>query len=173
MAIKKHRLVCGIGANALLFVAIALFVLCNHDKGNKYIRFGPNDDLNIMGYSIDSWEKYVLLQVFLAVVQGTDVAVNEIVSPILGFNIYNPDKRTISEFSRIELQVYANTHFMINAMRSALMVIVTISQVDVAILRVLYGEIVSFFTIRLLLNEKTFPGDTDYERVENDGIEMP
>jgi len=162
---NKHRLLCGIGANALLFVGIMGFVLCNHES-STYIQFGPNDNLNIMGYVVNSWKKYFLLQVFLAVVQGTDVAVNEIVSPILQFNIYNPDKKKITEFSRPELQVYANIHYMINAMRGAVMVIVTISQFDVAILQVLYGQIVSFFTIRLLLNEKKFPGDPGYERLE-------
>jgi hypothetical protein len=32
--------------------------------------------------------------------------INDIASPILGFNIFNPDKKTITDFGKCELQFY-------------------------------------------------------------------
>ncbi len=76
--------------------------------------------------------------------------------PILGFNVYNPDKKIITEFGKNELQFFANTMFMISSVRDIFMVLLTISQVDVALWSVFIREFASFFTIRMLLNEKTF-----------------
>jgi hypothetical protein len=172
---KKNRLRSCIITNLCLFALIVIGVSVFSDNGNKYLRYGPHDDLSILGVKIDTWKNYVLLQFFMACIQITDVVINEIANPILGFNIYNPDKSEIVEFSRMELQMYANIHWMLNALKEALMVMVTISQLDIAVLRVVYGQITSFYTIRMLLNEKRFPNeDNIYSPVEHspNDIEM-
>ena len=40
-------------------------------------------------------------------------------------------------------------------------IVITVSQIDIAILRILYSEITTIFTIRLLLNDKTFIVEND------------
>ena len=171
---KKYRLRTCIFTNLILFCFIAMVITFFADKSsNRYLRWGPHDDLNLMGIQIDTWKRYLLLQVFLAFIQITDVVINEIANPILGFTIYNPDKDRVYGFGRCELQTYANVHWMLNSLRSTLMVLVTISQLDIAILRVLYGEITSFYTINMLLKEKHFPEDGAYKPIENeDAFEM-
>lgn len=171
---KKYRLRTCILTNFCLFVMVSLGIWFFSDKeSNRYLRFGPQKDLNLIGIQIDNWEKYLLLQLFLAFVQITDVVINEIASPILGFTIYNPDKDRVIGFGRCELQTYANIHWMLNSLRSTLMVLVTISQLDIAVLRVLYGEITSFYTINMLLKEKHFPEDGEYTQVKDlSDIEM-
>ena len=82
--------------------------------------------------------------------------VNEIASQILGFNIYNPDKKIITEFTKNELQIMANSMWLITSLISALSILVTISQLDIAILKVIYSELIAVYTIRVLLNEKEF-----------------
>ena len=112
---------------------------------------------------------------FFGICSNKSVIINEIANPILGFTIYNPDKKEVEEFSRCELQTYANLHWILEAIRSTLMVLVTISQLDIALLRVMYGEMTSFYTIRMLLNEKKFPEDNkSYQKIEEDtdGIEL-
>jgi hypothetical protein len=79
--------------------------------------------------------------------------------PILGFNVYNPDKKNIPDFSKNELQLLANSMYMISSIRAILMVVVSVTQIDIALWTVLSSEITSFFTIRMLLNEKTFNAD--------------
>ena len=49
--------------------------------------------------------------------------------------------------------------WLINSLTSALFVLITISQFDIAILRIIYSEITTIFTIRLLLNEKEFTNE--------------
>ena len=35
-------------------------------------------------------------------------------NPIIGFNIYNPDKKNISDFTKLELQIYGNSMYLID-----------------------------------------------------------
>ena len=164
---KKKRLQLCIFTNCIVFVVLSFSILFLTDKTtNSYLHIGPNDSLNILGFPINSWKNYILFQILIAFITITDVLINEIASPILGFNIYNPDKKEILDFTRNELQAYANLHWFINASRDALMILVSVSQIDFALLRVFYGQITSFYTIRLLLNEKTFPRDDVYSQIE-------
>ena len=48
----------------------------------------------------------------------------------------------------------ANFMLFINSLIGVLSIMVTISQMDIAIFRVIYTEFISIYTIRLLLNEK-------------------
>lgn len=48
---------------------------------------------------------------------------------------------------------------------------VTISQIDIAILKVIYSELTSIYTIRLLLNEKEFKNEIS-PNVDEDQIEL-
>jgi len=120
------------------------------------MKFGPQSSLIVLGVTINTWNRYVILQMLICVFQITDVVVNEFASPILGFNIYNPDKKTITDFTKLQLQVYCQSMWFINNLKSALMLLVTISQLDIAISKVVYAEIASVFTIRALINKKEF-----------------
>lgn len=82
--------------------------------------------------------------------------------PIIGFNIYNPDKKVITEFTKNELQFYGNAMFLIKSIISKVfLVIIAITQIDVALVSVLFSEFISLFTIRMLLDEKTFEKDQE------------
>jgi len=167
---NNNRLKYCIITNFLLLSIIISFVAIMKEPGDKYFRMGPSNDLTIMSVKINSIGRYILLQVFIAFTEITGVIINEIASPILGFNIYNPDKKIINEFTKNELQIMANIMWFINNLISALYILVTISQLDIAILRVIYSELTSVYTIRLLLNEKKFVRIIDNN--DNDGIEL-
>jgi len=109
-----------------------------------------------MSIQINTINKYIILQIFLAITEIIRCIENEIASPILGFNIYNPDKKIITEFTKNELQIMANSMWLIKNLISALSILVTISQLDIAILKVIYSELTAVYTIRVLLNEKEF-----------------
>lgn len=120
------------------------------------MKFGPQHTLTILGVTIDTWPRYIILQLLICCFQATDVIVNEFASPILGFNIYNPDKKVITEFTKFQLQLYCQSLWFVNNLKSALMLMVSISQFDIAVSKVFYSEITSIFTIRTLINGKTF-----------------
>ena len=130
------------------------------------MKYGPQPTLFVLGIAIDNWSRYIILQVLICCFQITDVLVNEFASPILAFNIYNPDKTVITEFSKLELQFYCQSLWFINNLKSALMLLVSISRIDIAISKVFYAEIASIFTIRTILNKKEFVNETQNEFLE-------
>jgi hypothetical protein len=82
--------------------------------------------------------------------------VTELADNILSFTIYNPDKKNISEFSKCELQFYGNYIYFIDSLRYVFTLMITITQIDLALFGIIIDQITTIFTIRLLLNEKTF-----------------
>lgn len=165
MTNNNRRLKYCIIANFALLFFISFIILFMKDSDDKYFIIGPNDNLSIMSIKINTINRYLFLQIFIAFVEIVRVVVNEIASPILGFNIYNPDKKVITEFTKNELQIMANCMWFINSLISALSIILTISQIDIAVLKVLYSELTTIYTIRLLLNDKIF-NDNESENIE-------
>ena len=152
--------------NCFIFIMILITIINCNDPNSSYLNYGPNDNLYVLSIKINDKSKYIKLQVFLFLIECSRVFINEIASPILGFNIYNPDKKVITEFSKSELQLLANVMWFINNLTNGLFVMITISQIDIAILRILYSELTTVITIRLLLNEKTFVNDRPYHNIE-------
>lgn len=162
MDTRKKLIYCLIG-NFVAMLAVVLVVSLFKDDSSTYLRFGPSDDLILVSIKINTWGKWSGALLFIAVIRGCEVLVNEIGSPILGFNVYNPDKKVITDFTKNELNIYANTMWTLNSLRSVLMVIINITQFDLALSSVIVSELVSIFTVRMLLNEKQFVRDGDQD----------
>ena len=158
--------------NFILFFIILFVILICKDNNNYYMTYGPNDNLYVLSIKINTQQKYIFLQFFLLFVEFSRVFTNEIASPILGFNIYNPDKKIITEFTKNELQLLANMMWLINSLTNSLFVMITISQIDIAILRTIYSEITTIITIRMLLNEKKFIYEDNVEPIELDNLNV-
>ena len=132
-----------------------------------YFRFGIPDkeetDLLVLSVKIDNYYKYCSLLGLIAIIRTIKVLVTEIADPILSFSIYNPDKKNIKEISKCELQFYGNYLYLLDSLRYVLTLIITITQIDLALFGILIDQLTTVFTIRLLLNEKTF--DNNYETI--------
>ena len=152
--INKKLKICVLSNLLLLAVVITLILIFRDD--NSYLRWGPQQDLIIISVAINNMTKYFLLLGVIAIIKISDVVIAEIASPIIGFNIYNPDKKVITEFTKNELQFYGNSMYLINAIKAVLLIMVNISQIDIALWGVFVSETTSLFTIRMLLNEKEF-----------------
>ncbi len=152
----RRKLIYCIVGNAIVLLVVLGVCVWLRDDSSKYFRIGPNADLIIISVQIDTRLKYACLLLFLAILNISEVIIQEIGMPVLGFNIYNPDKKVITEFGKLELQIYGNLMFTISGIRRVLMMVVSISQVDVALWCVMTAELTAIFTIRLLLNEKAF-----------------
>lgn len=153
-------------SNLLLLVSSILIISLVGSKETDYWNYGPNDNLVIINIHINTLTKYYSLLIFIAVFKCLQVIISEIAHPIIGFNIYNPDKKVISDFTKFELQIYANTMYMIDSIRGVLMIMITITQIDIALFGALISEVTSIFTIRMLLNEKKFK--SKYTQITND-----
>lgn len=146
----------------VLTILILIFYV---SSDNSYVRFGPSKDLYVLGINIDTWTKYMVLQIILCF--------NEVISsysidklyPIMYFNINNPDKKEIINYNINELQFYGNSLYFLYNIRYGLQIVISISQIDITLLKVLYSEFTCAYSIRTLLNEKTFKKKTTYETV--------
>ena len=156
----KTKLKYCVTGNTLLLVVIVIIII-HYQHESKYFRFGPSNDLIVISVNINTNARYLILLLIISLVKITKVVVEEIGMPVIGFSIYNPDKKVITEFTKNELQFYGNTMYLTSSLRYIFEVMVTITQIDIAIYSVIISEITTIFTIRLLLNEKRFPKNED------------
>lgn len=168
MNVQQKLLYC-LCINGALLIFIIVLVSIFADRSDKYFSHGPSDELRIMSVIINTNIKYVCLLILIMFVRVTEVIINEIAMPILGFNIYNPDKKRIYGFTRFNLQFYANAMNMINGIRGILLVLLSISQIDIAIWSVIVSECAGIYTVKLLLDEKTFIEGDDPNIESNEG----
>jgi len=148
----RRLIACFVANTGLLLLLVGL--MARFANESTYFRFGPG--LRVVGVPIDTWPRYYCLHAVLLLTQAIDMLVSEFANPILSFNIYNPDKDVIVDFTHFELQFFAQSLWVINGVRAALMLAVSISQFDIAVAKVLYTEITGLFTVYMLLSEKRF-----------------
>ncbi len=142
--------------NVLLLMFIIIVSCTLYDGETKYMRFGPHEDLVLLSIKINTIKKYIFVLIFITIIKSCGVYINDIASPILGFNIYNPDKKEITEFTRYELQFYGNAFWLISGLQQIFLTMVSISQFDIALFSLLISEFTSFIIINQLLDKKTF-----------------
>jgi len=141
--------------NTCLVVFIG-FYITNFATDSKYFRFGPNDDFIFISVQINTMQKYCSLLTLIFVNDVVRVIVQEFGSPVLYMNVYNPDKKEISEFSKSQLYFYANSMFLINNIRYIFTLLISVTQIDIALFSVVVEQVIVIFTIRMLLDEKKF-----------------
>ena len=135
----------------------AIGIVCLKTNADMtYFRFGPHETLIILSVSINTWSRWFMLVGFLSVMGLADVLTEELANPVLNFTIYNPDKTRIEEFDKNELQALANLTYFTSSVKRLVLMLVQISQFDLAIIHIMVTEVATIFTIRSLLNEKQF-----------------
>ena len=126
-------------------------------SGDGWVSFGPSPTLVVAGVVIDTNTKYILLILLISTNSIIDMLVNEFASPILGFNIYNPDKKIITDFkSPGQLQTLAALFWASNNMRAIFTVLITVSQIDLALIKWGVLECTAIYTVNQILKGKKF-----------------
>ena len=92
--------------------------------------------------------------------------------PIIQFSTYNPYKSTIVDITRAELEVYSNLLFFIHVTRRFLLVFVTLSQIDIAIISWASSQTSAFFAIKYLLDNKHLSREYSYVEMNVPPIQM-
>ena len=110
----------------------------------------------LISVQINTISRYIFLLCLIACNNCIKVLIAELGEPVLVFTVYNPDKRVITEFSKCQLLVYANSMFFISNTRRIFEVMITVTQIDIALFSIVIEQLVSTFTVYLLVNEKTF-----------------
>lgn len=152
-------------ANAVLLLALVVLISIFADGRSEYWKIGPSNSLLVISVKIDTYGKYAALLGFIATIEAVRIAAEEVAMPILGFSVYNPDKKIIEVWSRAELRFCANLMFATTAVRTVLMTVISVTQVDLALFTVFVSQVVTIFTVDLLLKDKKFTNDKE----NNDG----
>ena len=157
-----------LGLNILLLSVILFFIVKCASPNSTYFKFGPNDAFILVSIHINTYTKYFVLLFFIACINVLKVLVQEIGEPVLVFNIYNPDKKVITEFTKTQLQLFGNGMFIVSNVRRVFEIMVTVSQIDIALFSVLIEQLTSMITINMLLNEKIFNKKNENQEDIND-----
>ena len=167
MMTPKRKLFWCLISNVFILTVVIVLIVVFRDPDSKYFRWGPHDDLIVVSVKINTLSKYFTLVAIIVSVKIVEVLVHEIGMPVLGFSVYNPDKKIITDFTKNKLQFYANAMFMVSSIRQVLLVVVSVTQIDIALISCCISEITAIFTVRLLLNEKKFV-KTDEKKEEQE-----
>ena len=113
MTPKQRLKICILG-QFMLLVSVIIPTIMLANKGSSYYRFGPNEDLIIISVKINTGFKYAILLVYIFIFRVCKAFVQEFGMPVLGFNIYDPNRKIITGFTRMELQVQANIMYTLH-----------------------------------------------------------
>lgn len=152
---NRPRIIAIIVANYIL-IAIAIVIISTVGASGEYLRFGWNDQLIIISIAINTFTRYIILLVIVAVCKIVETLSLEFADPLLEYRVYNPDITTITEFTRCELQILSNLNYTAKALRYVFMVILSVSQIDIALFSVFVNEITACISVHKLLNAKKF-----------------
>ena len=141
-------------SNALILLIISCFIFNFTDK--NLLRIGYSYYFVVIAIVIDRWEKYLLLHICIFCIEFIHAIVYEYANPIMYFNIFNTDKKIIVDFTKYELQLYAQSLWFLTSIKNGLMILVAITQIDITLSKIIYNEIAVTIVIYNVLKNKTF-----------------
>lgn len=156
------RISCFVYTFLLSIIIIIILILAS--KSHEYFRVGPSKSLYVISVNINTWSKYLMFLSMICFLEFINVMVDEFSMPILGFTIYNPDKKIITEFTESQLYFYANVMFFLSQLKYSLTIMLIISQIDISLFIVCVRSITTLITTKLLLRRKIFQNASDNEK---------
>jgi len=153
LTINKKIQIC-ITVNFSLLVIIAAFVFNYADS--KMLRVGYSKDLIVMGIVIDTSTKYLFLHICIFFVEFWHSIIYEYANPIMYFNVFDADKKVITDFGKTELQIYAQSLWFLTTLKHGIMTLVAIQQIDITLCKIVYSEIAIAIVIYNVLKNKHF-----------------
>ena len=151
--LKKIRICLCLNILLLLFISSCIIIFASD---SMYFRYGPSNNFLLISVKINTRFRYIFLLCLIACNNCVKVLISELGEPILVFNVYNPDKKVITEFTKSQLIFYANSMFFISNIRRVFELMISITQVDIALFSIMVEQLVSICTVYFLVNEKQF-----------------
>jgi len=152
--LKKNEIKNCLVFNTFIIIFFIYSILYNLDKTN--IKIGYNDDLIIIGTKIDNIYKYIFLQFNIFLIEFVYEFTYEYANPKLYFLVFDDDKKLITEFSKIELQLYSQILWFLTSLKNGLMLLISVSQIDLVISKILYNQLAHIIVIKKTLDKKSF-----------------
>ena len=162
--LKKIQICLILNILLLLFISLCTIIFA---ADSKYFRIGPHDNFLLISVQINTKLRYYFLLILIACNNCIKVLIQELGEPVLVFNVYNPDKKIITDFTKPQLLFYANSMFFIGNTRRIFELMITITQIDIAIFSIIIEQLMSICTVCFLVSEKKFMKDKNIHNKNN------
>jgi hypothetical protein len=166
------KIKCCLYYNCIILIIITIIITI-FSSNIKYFNLGPNNDLVIISIIIDTYPKYIALLIAILFITIGEVFAQIFGLPIINFNIYNPHKKIITEFTRNQLEFYGNCMCVVTNFKHIILIFITITQIDIALFSLIISQICNFLIIKLLLKEKQFHNDLYSSNLLNNNYYPP
>ena len=167
----RKRLFNAFRINIALVVVVIAIVISFNEGNTPYLNIGWHPDLFILGCKIDTKGKYICLISLLGLLEAVDVYINDTIYPYISNNVRNNNVKHIKEFTKNELRLLTNGTYVMSSIKYTVYIMVSISQIDISLIKVFFGEIACLFTTDIQLSEKTYGLGQNYEPIP--GIDQP
>ena len=151
--LRKIQICLGLNIFLLLFISSCITIFASD---SKYFRFGPHEDFLLISVKINTQARYIFLLCLIACNNCIKVLISELGEPVLVFNVYNPDKKIITDFTKPQLLFYANSMFFVGNTRRVFELMISITQIDIALFSIIVEQLMSLGTVYFLVSEKEF-----------------
>lgn len=150
----NRKIQIAITSNLVLLLGTISVICTFADK--DILRVGYSKELIVLGITIDTLDKYLLLHLIIFLVEFFHSIIFEYANPIMYFQVFDAKNKYITDFTKLELQLYAQTLWFVTSLKTGFMMLVSITQIDITICKIIYSEIAVVIVIRNLLNDKIF-----------------
>ena len=167
--LEKIRICLCLNVLLLIFISSCIIIFASD---SKYFRFGPSNNFILISVKINTTFRYIFLLCLIACNNCIKVLISELGEPILVFNVYNPDKKFITDFTKYQLLFYANSMFFISNTRRVFELMISITQIDLALFSIIIEQLVSIGTVYFLVNEKKFQNSegTKFSKINTEDL---
>ena len=126
---------------------------------DEYVRFGPeeNGNLKILSVVIDTWGKWALALLFIVILAVVDVLIRDLSSTFVYNAVYNSEVGVVHRFdSECSLQLYANVMDFTTAVRRLVLVVISVTQIDLGLFTAFFVQLARIYTYGVNLRDKEY-----------------
>lgn len=150
----------------IISILLISYIITIYSDDTKFYRFGPQPDLIILGFTIDTLEKYcfiVLYAIINTIIRNLD---HNIISPWITLNVQNMNAQN-TEINKISHQYEISITNTIYSWFDWLIYIhMLLAQIDMFLLELTTDVIAIYFVTRWYIKNKTIINDIDNTIIE-------
>ena len=162
---NERKLECA--AVAELFVLVMLYCFFHFLGGHEHFMcLGPDADFIIFKTPIDTWAKYIALMIMIVITETIMVVIDQIASPIIKFNIYNPHVNRIEWIRQSKFQFLYDVLNTFKMFIELILIMMFLIKFDIMLLGVIVRSITRHFTSQYQMSLKYFD-------LDNNGLPPP
>lgn len=176
---KKYSIKTNVAIIAILTIVLGVVVVVS-DGGSTYFKWGPDDNLHFISFTIDDWTKYIGVMIGIIPLAWMDVYSYDKVQPYFEPRIFYDDA-PVSGWKKEEkwqLAFWAELSYGATNFRNLLDTLISVTNFYFAIWRWLLKEILCVYFINVNLNEKenlwddSSPTEASYKKIPDNSSEL-